>query len=123
METNSKKVLAALPDFDKYIEVAEEIKRLYFAKMMCEKDIKEMESRAFKEVMTNPDYFIGGKPVSVSYFENAYKHSGVNREILPFREELAGITSELDAKRTQLDIYKQMHDLYKALAYQERGMS
>jgi hypothetical protein len=123
METNSKKILAALPDFEDYMKLAEEIKRLSHAKMMCEKDIKEMESRAFQRVMNEPAYFVNNKAISVSYFENAYKHAGINREIIPFREELAQLTSELDAKKSQFEIYRMMQDMYRALAYQEKSMS
>lgn len=123
METNSKKVLAALPSFEDYMALAEQIKALSLAKMRFDNKVKEAESYAFRQVMTDPKYFVNGKTVSVSYFENCYKQTGLNDEISELRDQLAQIISELDSKKVQFDIYKQMHDLYKALAYQEKGMS
>lgn len=123
METSSKKVLAALPDFDAFMAIAQEIKKLYHSKMILENEIKTSESNAFKAVMTDPKYFNNGKTVSVSYFENLYKHKGLENETLELRQKLADVVSELDLKRSQFEIYKQMHDLYKTLVYQEKNMS
>lgn len=123
METNSKKVLAALPSFEDYMNLAEEIKLLYLQRMVLENEIKREESLNFQAVMTDEKYFKQGKPVPVSFYENAYKFTGIDGELMKSRNALAKLISELDSKRTQLDIYKQMHDLYKTLAYQEKVMS
>lgn len=123
METNSKKVLAALPDFDDYMKLAEQVKILSLGKMQMENKIKEQEALAFQRVMNDPAFFRQGKAVSVSYFENSYKHCGITGEILELRNRYSELSVELEAKKTQFEIYRQMHDLYKALAYQERGMS
>lgn len=123
METNSKKVLAALPSFEDYIALAEEIKILYFEKMVLENEIKREESSNFQAIMTDPQYFKQGKAVPVSFYENAYKFTGINGELMKSRNALAKLVADLDSKRTQLEIYKMMHDLYKTLAYQEKAMS
>lgn len=123
METNSKKVLAALPTFENYMNLAEEIKKISFEKMLTENAIKEKEAESFVEVMTNPKYFVNGKAVPVSYFDNAFKFRGLDGEIIQMRAHLADMISTLELKRSQFEVYKQMHDLYKTLAYQEKGMS
>lgn len=123
METNSKKVLAALPSFEDYLALAEQIKKLSIAKMQLENEIKRKEAEAFQAVMTDSRYFKQGKVVSVSYFENAYKFVGLDGELLKDRNVLAETISTLEELKTRFDIYKMMHDLYKALAYQEKGMS
>lgn len=123
METNSKKLMEALPDFNDFFTLAEEIKKLNLEKMHIEVDIKEKESNAFRTVMSDPQYQVGGKQPAVSYYENAYKFSGINGELLQYREHLAEITAQLDAKRTQYDIYKEMLDLFKTVVYMEKGMS
>lgn len=123
METNSKKVLAALPDFDKYMELAEEIKNISIEKMLTENAIRTKEAETFKEVMTNPKYFTNGKTVPVSYFENAYKFTGIDGELTSMREHLAKMVALLEQKRSQFEIYKQMHDLFKTLVYQEKTMA
>jgi len=123
METSSKKVLEAMPSFEDYFKLAEEIKKLSYNKMVIEKTIKEKEAETFLTIMTDPKYFINGKTVPVSYFDNAFKHGGINGEILQYRLDLAEAISDLEMKRTQFRIYEQMHDLHKTLAYQEKAMS
>lgn len=123
METNSKKVLEALPDFQDYMNLAREIKAISFEKMVMENKIKSKEAETFKIVMTEPKYFIAGKAVSVSYFENAYKFSGLDGELITMREHLADLVSELELKRSQFEIYSRMHDLFKTLVYQEKVMA
>jgi hypothetical protein len=123
METNSKKVLAALPTFEDYMHLAEEIKMLYLEKMKLENELKRSEALNFQAVMTDPKYFKQGKPVPVSYYENAYKFTGLEIDLMQYRTRLAELVAELDNKRNQSEIYKIMHDLYKTLAYQEKAMS
>ncbi len=120
MQTNSKKVLDALPEFERFMELAEEIKSLSLDKMKLENAIKSSEAGCFREVMGNDRYFLNGKPVPVSHFENAFKHRGLEGEILELRNKLAETQAELDLRKNQFEIYKQMHDLFKTLVYQER---
>ncbi len=123
METNSKKVLEALPNFDDYMRLAQEIKQISYDRMLTENAIKEKESGTFKTVMTDPKYFVNGKAVPVSYFDNAYKFSGLNGELLEMRNHLADLVSDLEMKRSMFEVYGRMHDLYKALSYAEKNMS
>ena len=86
METSSKKILEALPNFNDYLDTIEEIKKLNLRKMKLEAAIKQDESRNFVEVMTNPKYFVSGKAVPVSYYENAYKYNGIDNNLTVLRE-------------------------------------
>ena len=122
METNSKKVLAALPSFEDYLAIAEEIKKIYLNKMIVENAIKSEEAENFKEVMSNPKFWVDGKRPTVSYYESAYKWDGIDNNLRSIRTQLADLQSQLDLKRNQLEIYKQMHDLFKTLVYQEKSM-
>lgn len=123
METNSKKLLEAIPDFTKFTELSQEIQSLYFDKMVTENQIKQVESENFKEIMTNPKYFINGKAVPVSYFENAYKFVGLDGELVTLRSRLATIVSSLDLKRMQYDIYKQMIEVWRTASSNERALT
>lgn len=123
METNSKKVLEAMPSFEDFMGLAEEIKRISLDRMVLENMIKSAEAEAFREVMSNDKYFISGKPLPVSHFENAFKHRGLNGEILDLRLKLADKVAELELKRHQFEVYQQMHDLFKTLVYQERVLT
>ena len=123
MDTSSKKVLEALPDFQDFMSLADKIKQLYVSRMKIENQIKTAESEAFRQVMNNPEYFTNGKPVAVSYFENCYKHKGLNGEIAELRNQLAETMSELERSRTQFEIYQRMLEMHKTLVYQEKVMT
>ena len=120
METNAKKVLEALPDFNDAQDLLSEIKRLTITKMKLESSLKADEASNFQEVMTNDKYFVGGKPVAVSYYENAFKYKGIEGNLLPAREELIHVSAELDALKSRYELYRQMQDMYKTLVFAER---
>lgn len=123
METNSQKVLEAMPSFDTFMELAEEIKKLSLSKMKLDNALKQKESENFREVMTNPAFFTSGKPIPVSHYENGYKFPGIGGNLLGMRSELASIQAELDLRKSEFEIYKSMHDLFKVLVYQERVLT
>jgi cobalamin biosynthesis Co2+ chelatase CbiK len=121
METNAKKVLESLPSFDDLLKTVDEIKELSIKKMKMDATIKELESVTFKEVMSNPKYLVNGKQPAVSYYENAYKHTGIDNDLLSYRNDYSEVVSELDAKKAQYDLYRQMHDFWKTLVYLEKS--
>lgn len=121
METNSKKILAALPDWEDFMALAEEIKVLYIKRMKLENLIKSVESENFKAVMSLSLYFVNGKPVPVSFYENAYKHNGLDNNLVQAREELAETVALLDQKRNQFEIYNRMLEMHKTIVYQEKA--
>ena len=122
MDTNSKRMLEALPDFDRMFELIEEIKKLSLSKMRQEAGIKTKESEVFAEVMTDPKYLVGGKQPAVNYFDNAYKYSGIDGNLVPLREALMITISEIEAKKSEYELHKEMLDMFKTLVYQEKGM-
>lgn len=122
MNTNSKEMLAALPDFNAMFDLIEEMKKLNLKKMEFEAHIKEQEAHVFNTVMTNEKYFNNGKQPAVSYYENAYKYTGIDGELLEFRRRLNEVIADLEGMKAQYDVYKQMLDMFKTLVYQEKGM-
>jgi hypothetical protein len=123
METNSKKLMEAMPSFDDFMNVANEIKTLSVTKMRLENQIKSAEAETFRTVMNEPKYFTNGKPVAVSYFENAYKFCGIDNGLVELRNSLAETQAALELKRNQFEVYRAMHDLFKTLVYQERVLT
>lgn len=121
METNSKKVLEALPTFDDLLALSNEIKTLSIRKMKIDSALKADESANFSEVMTNTKYFVGGKPVPVSFFDNAYKYKGIDNNLMVLREDLIEVSGELDSKRAQYELYMKMHDFWKTMVYMEKS--
>lgn len=123
METSSKKVLEALPDFEKFMELAREIKKISLDRMLLENQIKEKEAETFKTIMTDPKYFVNGKAITVSHYDSAYKFSGIDGELIKLRNTLADLVSELELKRSQFEVYNRMHELFKTLVYQEKVLA
>lgn len=120
MQTNSKKVLEALPEFEKFMELAEEIKRISLDKMITDNSIRSIESINFQTVMSDTKYWVDGKKPTVSYYENAFKWDGLDGNLRKLRDQLSELQAELDRKKSEFEVYKQMHDLFKTLVYQER---
>lgn len=123
METDSKKVLAALPSFDDYMNLAGEIKKISIEKMRLDNEIKKSETETFRKVMEDESMWKNGKPVSVAYFENSYKHSGIGGELFSLRDRYGEICAELESKKMLFEIYRQMQEMYKVLAYQEKSLA
>jgi hypothetical protein len=123
MDTNAKKVLEALPDFNDAQDLIEHIKEITIAKMRLDADIKAQESTNFNEVMNSPKYMIGGKQPAVSYYENAYKYTGIDGNLMILRDKLSTTTAELEALKSRYELYRQMQDMYKTLTFMERGIA
>ena len=121
MDTNAKKVLEALPDFNDAQDMIEQIKVVTIAKMRLDADIKAGESANFNEVMTSTKYMVGGKQPAVSYYENAYKYTGIDGNLMILRDKLSTTSAELDALKARYELYRQMQDMYKTLTFMERG--
>ncbi len=120
METNSKKILAALPEWEDFMGLAEEIKKLYVHRMSLENKIKTTESENFRKIMSDFQFFVHGKPVPVSFYDNAYKHTGIENNLVNIRGELAEVVALLEQKRNVFEIYNRMLEMYKTAVYQEK---
>lgn len=118
MKANLKDILEAIPDFDDFMELAEEIREFSFRKMQLENQIKENEASTFKQAMQIPND--EGKLPSASFVTNAYLHTGLYGEIIPMRDELAAVSSQLDKKKIQLSIYRDMMELFRTVSANER---
>lgn len=120
MKGTPEAVLKDIPDFEDFTKLTEEITSLQLRKLMLESKIKTGEANVFKEATTNEFYFQGGKPPAVSYIENTYKFTGLERELIPLREELAQVTAEFEGKKQQMDIYKTMIEVWRTLCSNQR---
>lgn len=121
MNSSVEDIIKQIPDFEEFLKLADQIRDLSFQKLLLEKEIKEMESNVFKSVTTDQKYLVGGKTPAISYIENTYKHTGLDGEILPLREQYARVNSDLERAKLQLDIYKQMVGIFQTVSANERG--
>lgn len=123
MNTNLREIFSSIPDFDEFMKLVDEIGFLSFNKMSLEKDIKTAEANVVRECITSDKYFQGGKPPSMSYIESTYKYTGLNNEILPLRERYADLSAQLDKRKLQLSVYRDMLEVWRTLSANERSTS
>jgi len=123
METTASKFLSKLPDFEVLFELVNKAAEVSSKKLFLENEIKQKEAETVLKVSTNEQYFIGGKPASMSYIENTYKFLGIEGEMIPLRNELALTISTLEKLRGTLDIYKEMLGTWQTLSANERRVS
>jgi hypothetical protein len=94
-----------------------------YKKLSLDANIKAGEANVFKVTSTDVQYQQGGKPPAVSYVDNTYKFTGLTGELIPLRDDLAKVTSELEGKKLQMDIYKQMIEIWRTLCSNQRTSS
>lgn len=119
MKANLKDILESIPDFDDFMKLSVEIGELAFEKLSLENKIKQKESETFREAMRMPNG--DGKFPSASYVNSAYTYTGINGEILEYRDRLSVVVAALDTKRIQLSIYRDMLELYRTFSANERS--
>ena len=120
MKGTPEEVLKAIPDFDEFKRLSEEITKLMYDKLILDTSIKDLESRVFETASNNEKYFQGGKSPSTAYIERTWGYRGLNGEIMPLRIKLAELVSQLDGKRSQMDIYKTMVEIWRTLCSNNR---
>lgn len=118
MKANLKDILESIPDFEDFLKLAESIRELSFKKMKLENALKAGEANTFREAMNKP--LENGKLPSSSFVVNAYLHTGLNGELLGDRELLASTISELEQKKIQLSIYRDMLEVFRTISANER---
>jgi len=123
METTANKFLSQLPEFDDLFAIVNNAAELSAKKLFLENEIKQKEAETVLKVTTEEQYFVGGKPPSMSFVENTYRFLGINNEIIPLRHKLAEMISELEKLRGTLDIYKEMLSTWQTLSANERRVS
>ena len=120
MNTNLTEILKSIPDFEDFMNLIDEIGELAFKKMQLENNIKAQETYTFRQVMSQPEFQVNGKPPSVAYAEKAYLFTGFDDAITEDRVELVDITSKLEKKKLQLGVYKDMIDVFRTLSASSR---
>jgi hypothetical protein len=120
MKGSPEEVLKAIPDFEEFTKLAEEITALMYKKLSLDTHIKHGESIVFRVASTEESFFQGGKPPSSTAIDNTYKYPGLAGELLPLRQELAKATADLEGKKLQYDIYKQMVEIWRTLCSNQR---
>ena len=103
-----------LPDFEDLQVLIDEIRKLSINKSILELTIKKLESEAVRTAVTSPEYFQQGKPLAVTYVKEVYEYPGLNGEIVPFREQLAVCSADLESARLRFGLLKDMIDIWRS---------
>jgi len=120
MKDTIKDVFGKLPDFSELEQLSEKISELQFLKLSLDVKIKSGEAEVFKTAFTDPKFLVGGKPPSATYIESTFKHTGLNGELIPLREEYATVSANLERVRILMDVYKTMFDIWRTMSSNER---
>lgn len=120
MKGTPEEILKAIPDFEEFTRLAEEISALMYSKLSLEAEIKSGEANVFQVASTSEKFLQGGKPPATSYITETYKFTGLANELMPIRERFAKVSSELEGKKLQMDVYKQMIEIWRTLCSNNR---
>ncbi len=123
MKANLKEVLEAIPDFDDFMKLADEIGELSFKRMQLDNIIKGKEAMIVTQASTDIGYFMNGKAPSMSYIESTYKYTGFDGKLMDDRIALADITAMLEKKKIQLSIYRDMLEVFRTVSANERSVT
>lgn len=123
MKASIKEVVEKLPDFEDFLELTDYVRDLSFSKMSLDVEIKSKEAEIFRTAVSDEKYFVNGKPPSATYINSAYSHTGFEGELLPLRNELAQVSSDLEAGKAKMEVYRNMLDVFRTLSANERGVT
>ena len=110
-----------LPDFEDLYQLAKDIRDLSLSKMLLENKIKYEEAKVMVEARSNTKYFENGKPPAISFIEATYLFTGFDDSILPLREQLAEVSSELEHQRLFFQLQKDKIDVWRTQSANERN--
>ena len=110
----------SLPDFEDMYSTIDKIKEYSLKKLAKELEIKAQVSKVVAEVMTNPQYFLNGKAPSMNFVEKTYFFSGLDGELLPLRDDLAGIVSTLEHLKLKFSLDNSMIDVWRTMEANKR---
>lgn len=110
-----------LPDFDDMFAIAREIERLTLSKLKLEVEISERESEAIEYHIAYT--LVNGKVPSMEYAKLVFKPVGLKDVLVPLRNKLASVRSELEGKKTVFEIYKAMIGVWQTESANKRAVT
>ena len=108
-----------LPDFDDMFAIGYAIEHLTLSKLKLEVEIAERESEAIKYHIENT--LVNGKVPSMEYAKLVFKPVGLDDILVPLRNKLAVVRSELEGKRAAFEIYKAMIGVWQTESANKRA--
>lgn len=112
--------MESIPDFEDMLRIAENIKNKLKERILLDNQIKQREAEITREITTNPLYFQNNKPPSMAYIETTFIFTGIRGELIPLRNQLADIISDLEGSKLVFEIMKMQVDIYRTNSANQR---
>lgn len=112
---------AKIPDFEDMLKVSAEIRDMSLEKTRLELIIEDSVAKTVRMLTTNAEYYVNGKPPSMSFINATYAFSGINGEIYEYRVKLGNVTAELEFLKNKLTIYRDMIDVWRTISANKRA--
>jgi hypothetical protein len=109
-----------LPDFDDMERQIEVLAKLLREKLMLDLQIRDDEARMVKILTTDPQYFVGGKPPSMSYIETTFMIKGLDGNLYNRRVLLAELTAQYERQKLLYELSKMKVDVWRSQSANQR---
>jgi len=112
-----------LPDFDDLMDRIQTIGKLSEEKEYIEIEIMVREADIVRTVTTDKNYFINDKPPAMNFVEATYKRTGLNGELVEYRQRLANVSARLEVARKSYDLLKSRIEVWRSIQANERSLT
>lgn len=122
MKITSKDLLETFPDVSEIFEMQARLRVLLVRKVELEEAIRQLEADIIKKAISDPKYFVNGKPPSMSLIEKLYLVTGLDDggELSRRRLELGKVVAEIEELKSKIFILHSLFDLWRSLSASER---
>jgi hypothetical protein len=112
-----------IPDLESAYKLVDLLREKSLELNTLKVEIKDAESKIIGEAFDNEEYYVKGKPPSVSYVENRWYPGGFNGELKSMRLKVAELESDVEHLKNTLDFIKQQIDVWRTVQADKRGAS
>lgn len=109
-----------LPDFEDMFKIIDEIRNNSLEKAELEHQVRLAESEIIKKVTTDKSYFKGDKPPAKNFIDGTYLFTGLDNELLPFREKIAQLSINIEYLKSKLSLLRDTIEVWRTQSANER---
>ena len=110
-----------LPEFDKFYELSENIKKKSLELSLVDLDISKQQAEIAKRAMVDTSLYVKGKPPSMEYLKNTLFVTGIDDELLSLLGKKETLEAELDYLKRQYEILKIITEIWRTQSANERS--
>jgi len=109
-----------LPDFEDMYKLLKEIEALALKKLLMSEAIDLREAEIILEVSSNGDYYVNGKPPTMTFINKTYLRKGLKGNLPKMREQLARVLAEYEYVKKKFDLDKIAIDVWRTQSANKR---